>query len=177
MSRPTFALATSLVVLAIAAPVRADDLAEHQAFLASPESVHDELILAAAVAWELDPWVFRTLLRAESRLDPLARHPKTGAIGIAQLSRGGRRAVANLRRARGVPATLVDARKAFDPEEAIPAAAELLRHLVDRCRTVGRALRAYHTRGCGPPDAWARMILRRAARARRRAGLDRPPNT
>lgn len=108
----------------------------------------DDLILAAARHWRLDPFLLKGLLANESRLDPLSvgkkRYGKRrgrriiisgGASGIAQFTQAGIRAVNELRRRRwrrGDLALRFSGHQALVPQEAVFAAAELLAHLTGR---------------------------------------------
>jgi len=108
----------------------------------------DDLILAAAHRFKLDPFLLKGLIANESRLDPV-RYGKRrwgrrdgvpmvisgGAVGIAQFTGPGIRAVNMLRKRRrraGEQALTFDLRRALLPQEAIPAAAELLAYLIRR---------------------------------------------
>jgi soluble lytic murein transglycosylase-like protein len=145
---------------------------EHRAFrLAYPGSLHREIGQAAA-RWGLEPFAFLALLLAESGLEPRVVNKRSGCSGIAQLCPGGRREVERLRRARGAPASCTAA-QALEPREALPAAAELLASLRDRCGDLGCALRWYNVGRRGAPNGFARRILRHANRLRTAAGL--PP--
>ena len=119
-----------------------------EVFAETQHGPFDDLILSAARRWKLDPFLFKGLLANESKLDPV-RYGKRrfgrkgnkrvvisgGAIGIAQFTGGGIRAINALRRRRerrGEPVLYFDHDRALQPHEAIPAAAELLAHLVGR---------------------------------------------
>lgn len=106
----------------------------------------DNSILAAAQRWKLDPFLLKGLLANESKLDPVRygkrRYAKRkgelvvvagGAVGIAQFTGSGIRAVNLLRRRRqrdGRRVLLFDSDLAQVPTQAIFAAAELLAHLL-----------------------------------------------
>jgi|GEM_PF-5306143 hypothetical protein len=124
------------------------DMAELRTFAKTQNGPFDQTILNAAVRWNLDPFLLKGLLANESRLDPIrlgkyrvAEHEGTrvivsgGAAGIAQFSGGGIRAMALIRERqlrRGKPALTFDRQRALIPDEAIHAAAEFLRHLINR---------------------------------------------
>lgn len=142
-----------------------------RAFALTQDGQHDSHVLAAAVAWQLDPFILKGLLVHESGMRPDAVNPRTGATGIAQMTCGGRAAVTRLRRARGASAfTRADA---LVPARAIPAAARLLAHHVRECGTTARALTAYNRGRCGAPSGFVRQVYRQANRLRTSAGL--PP--
>jgi len=170
-----------------------------EAFAASQRGPFDRIVGAAATAWRLDPFLLKGLLTVESRLRPRAVNRRTGAVGIAQLTAGGRAAVRALRRRRQAsgPDHGFTRAQALDPAAAIPAAAELLAHLIALFRRDG-GITAYNTgpRGgrlvrrhgywrvrdhVGP---FLLLVLREADRLRAQAGLpplprpggrDRPP--
>jgi soluble lytic murein transglycosylase-like protein len=132
------------------------------AFSAHPRHAFDPLIAQAAVQHGLDPFVLRALLVVESRLDPVARNRRSGALGLAQLTPGGRAAVARLRAARGLPGRFTAA-DALDPCQAVFAAAEVLAHQVARCGSLARGLEAYNTGACSRrAPGFVRTVLRRA---------------
>jgi len=135
------------------------ELDELLAYRLTHRGPRDRAIADAAARWSLSPYLLRGLLWHESRLDPRAEHPSTGARGVAQFTRGGAAAVARLQRLRGVRLVFSYAR-AFDPELAIPAAAELLRYLLDTCGGVHAALTAYNTGNCrARVPAFVRAVL------------------
>jgi len=124
----------------------------------------DDLILAAALRWKLDPFLVKGLLANESELDPervgkrsYVRHAgqrllvSGGAVGIAQFTAAGVEAVNSLRarrQRRGARVLFFDLDRARVPEEAIPAAAELLTHLINRFGRDG-GITAYNSGGVG----------------------------
>ena len=146
-SAATFDLASHL------APLMGDRAAEPpcdsdwQAFANSQNGPFDDLILAASRRWRIDPFLLKGLLANESSLEPLAvgkrvfkriagkrRVVSGGAVGIAQFSQAGIRAIRRLRRRRGRRQLVLgfDRARARVPAEAIFAAAELLNHLIER---------------------------------------------
>lgn len=147
------------------------DPPELRAFRLAHDTELDREIARAAVAWALDPWLLKALLQVESRMSPRAVNRRTDAVGIAQLTRGGRAAVSNLRRRRGAPP--LTRAQALDPAEAIPAAAELLEHLVELCGDEYRGLGAYGSGTCGRARGFVLTVVRVANRMRIEAGL--PP--
>ncbi|MBW2731854.1 MAG: transglycosylase SLT domain-containing protein [Deltaproteobacteria bacterium] len=120
----------------------------YEVFAASQHGPFDDLVLSSARHWKLDPFLFKGLLANESRLDPVRFGKRAysqddgprilisgGAMGIAQFTGGGVRAVNLLRRRRsrrGHHVLTFDRDRAFEPTTAVPAAAELLAHLLDR---------------------------------------------
>lgn len=117
-----------------------------QVFARTQLGPFDDLILAAALRWQIDPFLLKGLLANESHLDPV-QHGKRryaerggtrilisgGAMGIAQFTGPGIRAVNALRqrrRRRGEHVLRFDVDRAMQPQEAIPAAAELLAMLL-----------------------------------------------
>ena len=153
-------------------PAPCQETTEQRAYrLAYPGGV-EATIGTAAKDWGLDGFVLLALLWAESRLEARPVHRRSGAAGISQLTAGGRRAVSRLRARRGAPTTFTHA-MALEPGEAIPAAAELLAHLVERRGDLERAITAYNCWRCLRPTGFARHVLRQANRRRVEAGL--PP--
>ncbi len=144
----------------------------------------EQLVLTAAVAWQLNPFVLHALLDVESRLRPCAKHARSGALGIAQLTRGGRAAVTRLRAARGLPGSF-RAQDALDPRKSVPASAELLAHHRSTCGSLERGLAAYNTGTCKHRRrTFVLRVLQIANRRRVEAGLPpvpsrhrHPPNT
>jgi soluble lytic murein transglycosylase-like protein len=130
----------------------------------------DPLLADAAEQTGIDVFLFKGLLENESRLDPRLRSRKVvkvvegkkrivsgGATGIAQFTPGGVRGVNNIRRRKagpGQPIELFTVAKANLPEKAIPAAAELLAHLIELFGRDG-GVTAYNT-GPVPGKAVAR---------------------
>ncbi|PID38408.1 MAG: hypothetical protein CSB49_05730 [Proteobacteria bacterium] len=133
-----------------------------EVFAATQHGPFDDAILDAAKRWQLDPFLLKGLLANESRLDPV-RYGKRryadrngskvlvagGAMGIAQFTGAGIRAVNELRRKRqrkGEKVLFFDTEQSFIPQRAIAAAAELLAHLV---KSYGRdgGITAYNS-GC-----------------------------
>jgi soluble lytic murein transglycosylase-like protein len=109
----------------------------------------DDVILAAARRFKIDPFLLKGLLHSESKLDPIRYGSRQygehkgqtivisgGAIGIAQFTGHGIREVNALREKRaqtsGAVLEMFDHEKALQPYKAIPAAAELLAHLIRR---------------------------------------------
>lgn len=139
----------------------------HRAYRLAHQDPLDVHILRAARSHGIDPFVLRALLWAESRLVADRVNRKSGASGIAQLTRSGRQAVARLL---GSAFTLADA---LDPALAIPAAALLLAHGRETCGDMLGAIRAYNSGSCRRSQAWASHVIRHANRLRTLTGL--PP--
>lgn len=158
-------------------------------FLETQQGPFDDLILAAALRWKLDPFLLKGLLDNESELDPSRVSKRSyashggrrllvsgGAVGIAQFTAAGVRGVNRLRarrRRRGARLLFFDLDRARIPEEAIPAAAELLAHLINRYGRDG-GITAYNAGGVGG-RAVSRLGFWRARHAGRlrRSGLIR----
>lgn len=133
---------------AVASPVRAALTGEARSFARSQLGPFDDLILRSALRFRVGPFLLKGLLANESMLDPVKSGKRRyaliggrrtlvagGAVGIAQFSGGGVRGVRALRRARqrrGERVLSFDMDRASVPQEAIPAAAELLAHLIRR---------------------------------------------
>lgn len=133
-------------------------------FAQTQQGPFDDLILVAARRWKLDPFLFKGLLANESELDPsrvgkreYASHDgrrllvSGGAVGIAQFTASGVDGVNALRARRRRNGALVlafDLERARVAEEAIPAAAELLAHLINRFGRDG-GITAYNSGGAG----------------------------
>lgn len=129
-------------------PRAAQPSGEALVFVSTQQGPFDDLILRSALRFRVDPFLLKGVLANESKLDPLRsgkRHYALvggqrrlvagGAVGIAQFSGGGARGVLALRRARqrrGELTTGFDLERAAVPQEAVPAAAELLAHLIRR---------------------------------------------
>jgi hypothetical protein len=118
-------------------------------FRATQLGSFDPLIADAAEAWRLDPFLLKGLLFTESRMDPSLIGKRIyrkrggkrvavggGARGIAQFTTSGIAAINELRERRrrdGAPGVRpIDADAVMDPAIAVPAAAELLAHYIDR---------------------------------------------
>ena len=144
---------------------------EFTAFDATQQGAYDQIILAAARDWDLDPFILKGLLRVESGFDPKITNKDTGAAGIAQFMPSGRAAVTRIRRLRDRKAPGFSHKDALDPEKAIPAAAELLAFLRDKYGLLP-ALNAYNT---GRPYRHVRgfvlEIVKWSNRYRTEAGL------
>ncbi|MBK8482176.1 MAG: transglycosylase SLT domain-containing protein [Proteobacteria bacterium] len=158
-------------------------------FLETQHGPFDDLILAAALRWKLDPFLLKGLLDNESELDPSRMSKRSyathggrrllvsgGALGIAQFTAAGVRGVNRLRarrRRRGARVLFFDLDRARISEEAIPAAAELLAHLINRYGRDG-GITAYNAGGVGG-RAVSRLGFWRARHAGRlrRSGLIR----
>jgi hypothetical protein len=155
-------------------PPMLEDL-EQWAFRLTQEDTYDQLILNAAIQWQLDPFLFKGLLYTESRLDPTIINKTSQAAGIAQFTAGGRRGITNLRRMRGIPPSRATFTRAqtLDPEEAIPAAAELLAYLFTTCKTTTGALMAYNSGGCRGSRTFVFTVFKHTNRIRTTAGM--PP--
>ncbi|MCA9673120.1 MAG: transglycosylase SLT domain-containing protein [Myxococcales bacterium] len=189
---------------------------EVEVFSKTQHGPFDDLILDAAKRWRVRPFVLKGLLYIESSLDPVKFGKRTygehngervvisgGAIGIAQFSGDGIRAVRALRkrrRERGEKVLGFDLQRALVPQEAIYAAAELLSHLIRKWgRDAGitaynsgikgalavqrmgfwRARRSGKLRKSGiyliQGEHFLLNVLRRANHYRRRAGLSALP--
>jgi soluble lytic murein transglycosylase-like protein len=175
---------------------------------------YDPLIATASERWNLDPFVLKGLLQNESGLNPksigrkrygMVRGKKRvvsgGSVGIAQFSASGLRGVTALRRQRagfGEKVEPFTAERALQPDQAIPAAAEVLSYYIGRygrdggvtayntgmvggqivkqhgfwkARRLGKLRRAGHIHLQG--DHFLLNVLRRTNRLRTEAGL--PP--
>ena len=162
-------LLTLVLNAALAPPSTPATLSIYEAYRLTQEHELDDLIVAAAEDWMLDPFLLRGLLYEESRLVPNIINPRSGASGIAQFTRAGRKGLNTIRRMRGCDDEFTYA-MTLEPEEAIPAAAELLSYLSSRW---GRDAAVAHYNG-GPNKKWfARRVLRWANRFRLESGL--PP--
>ena len=131
-------------------------------FQATQHGPFDHRILDAATMHRLDPFLLKGVLTNESRLDPLRAGKRQyahrdgerivvsgGAVGIAQFTGPGMKAVDRMRKRRlGRYAAPFDRTTALIPEEAIFAAAELLSHFI---RIYGRdgGVTAYNSGGVG----------------------------
>lgn len=124
----------------------------------SPYAAH---IDRQARAHGVDSHVLHSLLWHESRMDPRARNPRTGALGLGQFVPSGRAAVSRIRRAKGQPWRFT-ANDALNPFFAISAAAELVAHLVDHCGSTLRGLGAYASGSCKRGLRQARRVIRYA---------------
>lgn len=122
-------------------------------------------ILLSAVTDGLDPFVLHALLYVESGLSPSARNRVTGALGIAQFTRGGRAAVSRLQ------GRTFTAAMALEPHTAVRAASRFLRHLTHYCGGISYALAAYNSGKCRGRRVFIRAVLGKAAELRARAGL------
>jgi len=145
------------------------------AFRLTQEDTYDQLILHAAIQWQIDPFLFKGLLYTESRLDPTIINKTSQAAGIAQFTAGGRRGVTNLRRMRGIPPSRATFTRAqtLDPKEAIPAAAELLAYLFTTCKHTPGALMGYNSGGCRGSRSFVLAVIKHTNRFRTAAGM--PP--
>lgn len=151
---------------------------EQRAFRLTQTDRYDALILDAARSWNLDPFLFKGLLFAESGFKP-QKINKLGAAGIAQLTAGGRVGVRNVRCMHGMCRTFT-LQDALDPEKAIPAAAELLAYLRRTCGA-DRMLSAYNTGNCkARVRVFVTMVTQHTNRFRILGGLPPlplPPST
>jgi len=136
--------------------------AEHNAFRLFHREQFDNLILTACVEHGLDPFLLKGLLLTESGLKPKRVNGETRAAGIAQFTAGGRIAITEIRKIRGMPPRKAKftRKQAFDPAHAIPAAAEFLRHLIEKYGRDG-GLAAYNG-GPRAGEVVAKYGLRRA---------------
>jgi len=152
-------------------PLRPPDLepAEVRAFRVTQTWEWAPDVHAAADEWGLSPWLLLALLWCESRLDPTAVNRTSGAAGLGQFTATGRRGLERIRAARGEESTFTRD-DAFAPEQAIPAAAELLSWLTTRYGIRG-GVAAYN----GGPyrREFAAGVLRKTRALRLEAGL--PP--
>jgi soluble lytic murein transglycosylase-like protein len=174
MQRLLFPLWVALFLLGapVAAQTLPDEPLEYRAFRLTQTGPYDALIRDAAQRWAVDPFIFKGLLLTESELDPKIINKKSGAAGIGQFTASGRRGVTNIRKWRGFHRkfTLDDA---LNPQEAIPAAAELLAYFMGVCRTPARALMAYNSGSCRGSKGFVQVVFMRMNRLRTLAGL--PP--
>lgn len=136
----------------------------------------DDLIVDAAQEWNLDPFLFRALLDEESGRGKRLINRTSGAAGIPQFVRRGIRGLNEIRCLRlykRLKCDLGDDKftraKAFIPEEAIPASAELLSYLLSRWGWSGVA----HYNGNTWKWGFAKRVYRKARLYRLQSGL--PP--
>ena len=137
---------------------------------------YDDLIADAAEDWHLDPFLFRALLDEESGRGKRLINPDSGAPGIPQFVHVGIQGLNRIRCLRlhqRIKCQLGDDEftraKAFIPEESIPAAAELLSHLMGRWGWRGVA----HYNGNTHKWEFAKRVYRKARLYRLQSGL--PP--
>jgi hypothetical protein len=150
---------------------------EQRAYRQAHTGPYDALIADAALEHRLDAHLLRALLWEESKLQPGAINPVSGAVGLGQHVRRGIRGVNEIRclkRARRLRCQLGDAEytreKALQPEESIQATAEHLAALVGRWGVFG-GVSFYN--GGAHRRAFAYRVLRQANRYRVESGL--PP--
>jgi len=100
-------------------------------------SKYDSIIQSAAQAYNVDPALIRAVIQTESSGNPNAKS-SAGAVGLGQL----------------MPATAqaLGVKDPTDPNQAIPAIANLLNENLTRYGNVPDALRAYH--GGTDPKNW-----------------------
>lgn len=100
-------------------------------------SQYDSIIQSAAKQYNVDPALIRAVIQAESSGNPNAKS-SAGAVGLGQL----------------MPATAqaLGVKDPTDPNQAIPAIANLLNENLNRYGNVQDALRAYH--GGTDPKNW-----------------------
>lgn len=149
----------------------------YQAFDLTQTDEFDPLISQAAEDWRLDPFLLKGLLFEESGLNPKIRNKTSYAAGIAQFTTGGIRGMNVIRCQRMYQSYRCDLgddeftrTKAYDPEEAIPAAAELLSYLISRW---GRDYGVASYNGGRFKHGFARRVIRQTNRYRTLSGL--PP--
>jgi len=157
-------------------------------FVRTQHGPFDDLIAAEAQRWQLDPFLIKGLLANESKLDAIGSGKRRlrqrrgarvvvsgGAVGIAQFTRSGIRAINRLRKHRWLrgdaAAFHFTVRRALTPQEAIPAAAELLAVMIKRYGRDG-GITAYNAGGTR-----GRIVARLGFRRARRAGLLRRSGT
>jgi soluble lytic murein transglycosylase-like protein len=146
---------------------------EYRAFVMAQHEEHDQVILTSAVQWNIDPFMLKGLLWTESKMRPGAEHETTKALGIAQFTASGRRAMEVIWKKRGLRRSFGRA-DALDPEKAIPASAEMLSYLTGRCGSFSRALAAYNTGSCRfRQRGFVLRVTKHANRFRTESGL--PP--
>ena len=136
---------------------------------ATLEEPYAGLVWDAASEWNLSPWLLLGLLWVESRLDARAVNPRSKCAGMGQFCRSGIRGLNTIRQARGAP-TDFDRLAALDPEQAVPASAEMLAWLTARYGVKGGVM-AYN--GGQYRRAFMYQVLQRTDFYRSRAGL--PP--
>lgn len=107
---------------------------EVRAFRLTQEWEHAPIVLDAADAWGLSPWLLLALLWVETGLDCDRVNPYSKAAGCGQFTRTGIRGLNRIRALRGDDRVFTR-QDAFDPEKGIHATAELLSWLVDRYGT------------------------------------------
>lgn len=161
MIRPARALAGVLAGGAVLSPVGA--VSAHAKKPTAVKVRHsDPETKAAAKAHGHSVYVLDAIFHDESRHNPGAYNPRTDAAGLGQHTKGGRKAVERIRRARGGRNWRYTRADAFDPIKAIWATAELLGWLVDYCGSTVRGLGAYASGRCDRGLSYARRILRLA---------------
>jgi hypothetical protein len=161
MRRPARALASVLAGTAVLSPV-----AHASAHGKKPQAVKvrlgDPETRKAAAAHGHSSFVLDAIFHDESCHNPKAYNRSTDAVGIGQHTKGGRRTVERIRKARGEQHWRYTRADAFDPVLAIWATAELLAYLIDRCGSTLRALGAYASGRCERGLSYARRVLRYA---------------
>lgn len=104
---------------------------EDRAFRLTQDHPYDPIIYRAARAEKLDPFILKGLLYEESHLSATIINRISGAAGIGQFTRAGRAGLNRIRRARDNLEEFTYSHS-FNPQKAIPAAAELLGYLINR---------------------------------------------
>lgn len=141
------------------------------------EEPFTDLIWESANVWKVDPWILLGLLWAESRLYPEAVNKVSRASGIAQFTKTGRKGLNTIRCMRLTGRMRCDLgdheftpADTFDPEKAVPAAAELLSYLTNRW---GPLAAVKHYNGGPYKHHFADKVLQRTEYYRMTTGM--PP--
>jgi hypothetical protein len=99
---------------------------------------YNALINAASQQYNVDPRLTRAVIQTESSMNPNAYNPSTGAAGLGQL-------IPSTAQALGVS-------NPYDPQQAVPATAQLLAEDMRRYGNPVQAVEAYH--GGTNPQNW-----------------------
>jgi len=110
---------------------------------------YEQIVLAHAENYRLDPALLAAVIYAESKFDPSAES-RAGAIGLMQLLPDTAKGIAV--RTGGRRFVVADL---YDPELNVRYGSWYLRHLLDRYDDERTALAAYHA-GQGNVDEWRR---------------------
>jgi len=152
-------------------------LTVYEAYQVTQDDEHDDLIVDAARVWHLDPFLLKGLIYEESGGRPGARNPDSGAAGLGQFVKVGIAGLNHIRCLRLYHKFRCDLgddeftrEKAWDPEEAVPATAELLAYHIGRW---GLRVGVESYNGNKWKKPFAQRVLRRTNQLRAMAGL--PP--
>lgn len=149
-------------------------------FRTTQQDKFDHLILEAAEVWKLDPFLLKGLLYEESGLQPRIINcqkkkrgkciKSSGAAGIAQFTKTGRKGLNDIRKLRGSDEEEFTYQDSLNPEKAIPGSAELLSYLINRW---GRNRGIENYNGGKNKYYFMLRVLRQTNRFRTESGL--PP--